>query len=77
MAENGILMQSQVLGGEPIYNYVPEAKYIEPINSLMSSYDDPLKRDAIYRSLREISEYASISQQSNGSMGSMGNMMNN
>lgn len=58
MAEDGILVISQSIGGELAYRYMPRTEYIEPIRRLMRSYDDPLERDTVFRSVREISEYA-------------------
>lgn len=66
MAQDGILSMAQSMGGEPNYRFAPLPQYQEQVAELVRSYDDPLKRETLFQSLREISLY--------GNTGSMWNM---
>lgn len=59
LAEDGILEVSQI-SGELIYVYRPRSEYIDPIHALMVRYNDPLQRDHLRRSIRELSSYAAF-----------------
>ncbi len=63
LAESGVLAARRVVGGESVYGYLPEQEYLEPIESLVVSYDDPLERDLVFRSVRELSEYGVFAPQ--------------
>lgn len=71
LARDGILLISQCTGGEPVYSYAPRREYLEPVSNLMQSYDDPIKRESLYRSIREISEYAMFPQPPHVGQGSI------
>lgn len=43
---------------EPIYRYRPRADYADAIFRLVQSYNEPMERDQVQRSLREIASYA-------------------
>jgi hypothetical protein len=57
MSEDGILITSN-LAGEIVYHYRPRQEYLDPIFRLAQSYNEPLERDAIQKTLREIASYA-------------------
>jgi hypothetical protein len=54
LAEAGILNVCDCKGGEPIYSYRPEPHRSEVICRLAHCYADPIKRDALHRSVREL-----------------------
>ncbi|MFP4439859.1 MAG: hypothetical protein ACLFVO_21700 [Chloroflexaceae bacterium] len=59
LAEDGILRVGTCIGvGDPFYSYVPRREYLEPIRQLMHAYDDPLERDCIQRTIRDLASYA-------------------
>lgn len=65
LAEDGILQVSTSVGlHEPRYCYMPRPEYLDPIHKLMRGYDDPLERDLLQRSLRDIALYASFRRNS-------------
>jgi hypothetical protein len=64
LTEDGLL--ATVAGGEPIYRYRPCTEYCEPIFRLVQSYNEPLERDQLQRSLREIASYAPYRRASRG-----------
>lgn len=57
LAEDGILLISRSLGGEPAYHYAPRAEYFDVIGNLMYCYNDPLKRDELFELIHDISDY--------------------
>jgi predicted transcriptional regulator len=59
LAQDGILHKEQV-AGEAIYYYRPRAEFIDSIHSLISDYNDPLQRDKLRRSIRELAEQAPL-----------------
>lgn len=59
LAEDGILNARSSVGlGEPYYAFMPHPEYIEPIRKLVTGYDDPLERDILHRSIRDLAAYA-------------------
>lgn len=61
LAEDGVLQA--IPGGkdtEPHYWYAPRSDYLEPIRHLILEYDDPLAREKLYRSLRDLAPYAAF-----------------
>ncbi len=61
LTEDGILVASSSLGMDEIcYSYMPQVEYVEPIRKLLRGYDDPIERDVLQRSIRELSAYASF-----------------
>ena len=57
LAEDGVLCMRDI-AGEPVYIYRPRAEYIDAIFRLAQSYNEPIERDAIQRTLREVASYA-------------------
>ncbi len=60
MAEDGILVADKSVGGNTSYHYCPEQNYVEPIQELIRSYDDPLQRETIFRSIQDLTEFSSL-----------------
>lgn len=60
LAEDGVMLVAATAHGEPVYRYAPLAPLHEPIRRLLSGYDDPLERDKLQRSIRDIAAYASF-----------------
>jgi hypothetical protein len=59
LAEDGVMIVAATAHGEPVYRYAPLVALHEPIRRLLSGYDDPLERDKLQRSIRDLSAYAS------------------
>lgn len=59
LAEDGILQISQTVG-DPTYSYRPCREYVEPIRDLMKGYNDPLQRNKLHRSIRELASFAAF-----------------
>jgi DNA-binding GntR family transcriptional regulator len=59
LAEDGILQVAQTTS-EIVYDYQPHPEYLEPIRRLMLSYDDPIKRATVRRSISELASRAYI-----------------
>jgi hypothetical protein len=57
LAEDGVL-SAHVAAGDLRYRYTPRPEQIEAIRKLVRGYDDPLERDRIQSSVREIASYA-------------------
>jgi hypothetical protein len=64
LARDGILEVGRAVS-EPVFYYQPRSRYIKPILSLVSEYNDPLERITLHRRVRELAEYASIKHQPN------------
>lgn len=65
LAEDGVLRARAGSGkGDLYYSYLPRPEYIEPIRQLMRNYNDPLKRDVLHRSIRDLAAYAPFRRQS-------------
>jgi hypothetical protein len=58
LAEDGVMLVSASAHGEPVYRYAPLAPLHEPIRRLLSGYDDPLERDKLQRSIRDLAAFA-------------------
>lgn len=58
LADDGIMLTAATANGEPVYRYAPGAQYLEPISRLVCGYDDPLERDQLQRSIRDVASYA-------------------
>lgn len=54
LADAGILNVCNCKGGDPIYSYRPAPHRSEVISRLALCYEDPIKRDALHRSVREL-----------------------
>ncbi len=68
MAEDGLLFAAGT--GEPIYRYRPHPDHREPIFRLAQSYNEPLERDQLQRTLREIASYAPFRRAASGNTSS-------
>ena len=56
LAEDGVLSANNT--DDLRYRYMPRSDKIEAIRRLVHSYDDPLERDRIQSSIRELASYA-------------------
>jgi hypothetical protein len=54
LADAGILNVCNCNGGEPVYSFRPSSQHSEVIRSLARCYADPLKRDVLHRSVRDL-----------------------
>lgn len=64
LAEEGIL--AAVGSTEPVYCYRPRPEHREPIFRLVQCYNEPIERDQLQRTLREIASYAPYRRASQG-----------
>ena len=53
LAEDGVLTVA-TMRDEPVYRYRPASEWVEPIERLLHCYNEPLARDGLQRTLREI-----------------------
>ncbi|MFQ3631489.1 hypothetical protein [Roseiflexus sp.] len=53
LAESGVLSEASTKNG-PAYAFCPSHELAEPIRRLLQCYNEPLERDLIHRTLREI-----------------------
>ncbi|ABU58865.1 MULTISPECIES: hypothetical protein [Roseiflexus] len=58
LAEGGVLSETMTKDG-PAYAFCPSGELAEPIRRLVQCYNEPLERDLLYRTLREIAGDAS------------------
>ncbi|MCL6543564.1 MAG: hypothetical protein K6T87_23760 [Roseiflexus sp.] len=58
LAESGVLSETMTKDG-PVYAFCPSCELAEPIRRLVQCYNEPLERDLLYRTLREIAGDAS------------------
>lgn len=58
LAEDGVMVRAATANGDPVYRYGPIATYLEPISRLIDGYNDPLERDLLQRSIRDVAAYA-------------------
>jgi hypothetical protein len=58
LADDGIMLKAATANGDPVYRYAPNPQLVESIARLISGYDDPLERDQLQRSIREVATYA-------------------
>ena len=58
LAEDGVLQRFATLHGEAVYRYAPREELVEPIRRLIRGYDDPMERDSLQRSIRDLASYA-------------------
>ena len=58
LAEDGVMARAATANGDPVYRYGPIAHYLEPIKRLIAGYNDPLERDLLQRSIRDVASYA-------------------
>ncbi len=65
LAEDGVLhVRTGSSRGDVRYTYVPRPEYVEPIRRLVRNYNDPLERDVLHRSIRDLAAYAPFRRQS-------------
>ena len=72
LAEDGLLFTTGA--GDPVYRYRPCPEYREPIFRLVQSYNEPLERDQLQHTLREIASYARYRRASSQSAFSFDNL---
>ncbi len=58
LAEDGIMLRAATANGDPVYRYAPMTELVESISRLICGYDDPLERDMLQRSIRDLATYA-------------------
>lgn len=58
LAETGVMLQARGPHNEAVYRYAPLGELVEPIQRLLRGYDDPLERDTLQRSIRDLASYA-------------------
>jgi hypothetical protein len=58
LAEDGVLQRAPTAHGEVLYRYAPHDELVEPIRRLIRGYDDPMERDSLQRSIRDLASYA-------------------
>lgn len=58
LAEDGVMMRAATAHGDPVYRYGPRSEYLESISRLIHGYNDPLERDLLHRSIRDVAAYA-------------------
>jgi hypothetical protein len=58
LAEDGIMMHAATANGDPVYRYGPTTRRLDPITRLIDGYNDPLERDLLQRSIRDVASYA-------------------
>ncbi|MEF3273515.1 MAG: hypothetical protein K6356_03810 [Chloroflexus sp.] len=56
----GFLSVTNTVGGQPVYRYTPPPEWHEAIRRLVRSYNDPLERDLIQRTIRDLAAFASF-----------------
>ncbi|NTU81679.1 MAG: hypothetical protein HGA45_20255 [Chloroflexales bacterium] len=58
LAEDGVMLRAATANGDPVYRYAPTPELVESISRLICGYDDPLERDHLQRSIRDLAVYA-------------------
>jgi DNA-binding MarR family transcriptional regulator len=58
LADDGIMFRAATANGEPVYRYGPGPEHLDSIARLICGYDDPLERDLLQRSIRDVAAYA-------------------
>lgn len=56
-ADEGILVKGRSVGGEDIFYYAPSVDYCETIPKLVLCYDDPIKREEVFKIISEVSDF--------------------
>jgi predicted transcriptional regulator len=57
LADDGVLMALRNDRNEPTYCYAPKAELLEAIQRLLRDYDNPMERDKLQRSIRDLASY--------------------
>jgi transcription initiation factor IIE alpha subunit len=60
LAEDGVMSCKLAVNGETIYHYQPVLTMIEPIERLIRGYDDPIERDQLQRTIRNLVDFAAF-----------------
>lgn len=58
LADDGVMLRAATAHGEPVYRYAPLDEFVDAIHRLIRGYDDPLERDLLQRSIRDLASYA-------------------
>ncbi|NJN16279.1 MAG: hypothetical protein HC822_08390 [Oscillochloris sp.] len=58
LAADGVMVIAASAHGEPVYRYEPIGTWHLPIARLIRGYDDPLVRNDLQRTIRELEAYA-------------------
>lgn len=58
LADDGVMLRAATAHGEVVYRYAPVDELVEAIGRLVHGYDDPLERDKLQRSIRDLASYA-------------------
>jgi hypothetical protein len=58
LAEDGVMLRAIAANGDPVYRYEPTSDHIDSITRLIRGYNDPLERDVLQRSIRDLAAYA-------------------
>jgi hypothetical protein len=58
LADDGVMRRLASTHTEPVYRYGPVDELVDAINRLIRGYDDPLERDKLQRSIRDLAAYA-------------------
>lgn len=58
LAEDGVLFQVAASHDDAVYRYEPAPKLVDAIRRLITGYDDPLERDKLQRTIRDLASYA-------------------
>lgn len=59
LVEDGILV-ARSDGNDTWYLYQPAAEYVDDIQQLVYSYDDPLERDLVQRAIRDLAVFSAF-----------------
>lgn len=58
LADDGVMLRAATAHNETVYRYGPAEDLIDTIHRLIVGYDDPLERDKLQRSIRDLAAYA-------------------
>lgn len=58
LADDGILHRAATANGDPVYRYGPDHGHLESIARLIHGYNDPLERDRLHCTIRDVASYA-------------------
>jgi hypothetical protein len=58
LADDGVMLRATGAHNEPVYRYGPAEDLIDAIHRLITGYDDPIERDKLQRSIRDLAAYA-------------------
>jgi hypothetical protein len=58
LAEDGVMLRAATVHNEPVYRYSPIDELVDAIHRLLMGYDDPMERDKLQRSIRDLAAYA-------------------